>query len=67
MGINLGKNIREGAHYLVLVYDGGDGGASGCKTADGTVDGQGKVIGDAKADWRNEQGRILAGPEFLRL
>ena len=52
--INLGKNIREGAHYTqFLVYDfDGDGKAEMiCKTADGTVDGTGKVIGDAKADW----------------
>jgi rhamnogalacturonan endolyase len=66
--IHLGKNIREGAHYTqFLVYDfDGDGRAEvACKTADGTTDGAGKVIGDPKADWRNESGRILAGPEFL--
>ena len=43
--INLGKNIREGAHYTqFLVYDlDGDGRAEVvCKTADGTVDGTGK-------------------------
>jgi rhamnogalacturonan endolyase len=53
--INLGTNIREGAHYTqFLVYDfDGDGKAEMiCKTADGTKDGVGKVIGDAKADWR---------------
>jgi len=52
--INLGKNIREGAHYTqFLVYDfDGDGRAEFvCKTADGTVDGTGQVIGDAKASW----------------
>ncbi len=52
--INLGTNIREGAHYTqFLVYDfDGDGRAEVvCKTADGTVDGAGKVIGDAKAHW----------------
>lgn len=66
--INLGRNIREGAHYTqFLVYDfDGDGGAEiACKTADGTVDGAGKVIGDAKADYRNPRGSILDGPEFL--
>jgi rhamnogalacturonan endolyase len=55
--INLGKNIREGAHYTqFLVYDlDGDGRAElVCKTADGTVDGTGKVIGDATADWRTK-------------
>ena len=48
--INLGKNIREGAHYTqFLVYDlDGDGRAEvAMKTADGTVDGIGMVIGDS--------------------
>ena len=66
--ISLGKNIREGAHYTqFLVYDfDGDGKAEViCKTADGTVDGTGTVIGDAKADHRNADGYVLAGPEFL--
>ncbi len=66
--INLGKNIREGAHYTqFMVYDlDGDGKAEvACKTADGTVDGLGKAIGDPAADYRNESGYILDGPEFL--
>lgn len=66
--INLGKNIREGAHYTqFMVYDlDGDGRAEiVCKTADGTVDGKGKVIGDAKANYVTEAGRILSGPEYL--
>ena len=66
--LNLGKNIREGAHYTqFMVYDlDGDGRAEFvCKTADGTVDGAGKVIGDADADWVNSDGKILEGPEFL--
>lgn len=53
--INMGPNIRAGAHYTqFMVYDfDGDGRAEMMvKTADGTVDGKGKVIGDAKADWR---------------
>ncbi|RQO73707.1 hypothetical protein DBR40_12905 [Pedobacter sp. KBW01] len=66
--INLGKNIREGAHYTqFMVYDlDGDGIAEMvCKTADGSIDGKGKVIGDATKDWRNQNGKILDGPEFL--
>lgn len=66
--INLGRNIREGAHYTqFMVYDlDGDGRAEvACKTADGTVDGQGKVLGDASADYRNANGYVLEGPEFL--
>lgn len=53
--INLGHNIRSGAHYTqFMVYDlNGDGKAEVVmKTSDGTVDGKGKVIGDAKADYR---------------
>jgi rhamnogalacturonan endolyase len=66
--IDLGKNVREGAHYTqFIVYDlDGDGRAEvACKTADGTVDGAGKVIGDASADHRNADGFIAKGPEFL--
>jgi rhamnogalacturonan endolyase len=68
--INLGKNIREGAHYTqFLVYDlDGDGRAElACKTADGSVDGKGKPIGDPAADHVNARGKILTGPEFLTL
>ena len=53
--IDLGRNIRSGAHYTqFMVYDlDGDGRAElVCKTGDGTVDGQGTVIGDAEADHR---------------
>ena len=60
--IDLGKNIREGAHYtMFMVIDlDGDGRAEvACKTADGTVDGTGKVIGDPAADWR-ESGHATA-------
>jgi rhamnogalacturonan endolyase len=66
--IHLGRNIREGAHYTqFLVYDlDGDGRAEvACKTADGTVDGTGKVIGDAGANRVGPDGRILSGPEYL--
>ncbi|WP_083964447.1 MULTISPECIES: OmpL47-type beta-barrel domain-containing protein [Metabacillus] len=66
--IDLGKNIRAGAHYTqFLVYDfDGDGKAEiAMKTADGTVDGQGNVIGKAEADHRNSSGYILQGSEFL--
>jgi rhamnogalacturonan endolyase len=68
--IDLGRNIRAGAHYTqFIVYDfDGDGRAEiACKTADGTVDGTGVVIGDAAADHRNPDGFIISGPEFLSL
>lgn len=53
--INMGPNIRSGAHYVpFIVYDlDGDGCAElMVKTADGTIDGKGNVIGDATKDWR---------------
>lgn len=66
--IDLGRNIRAGAHYTqFLVHDfDGDGRAEvACKTADGTVDGAGVVLGDGAADHRNARGYVLAGPEYL--
>ena len=68
--INLGPNIREGAHYTqFIVYDlDGDGQAEiACKTADGTVDGTGHVLGNARADYRDARGYVLAGPEMLTI
>jgi fibronectin type 3 domain-containing protein len=68
--IDAGKNIRAGAHYTqFLVYDFDGNGKSEVvfKTADGTVDGEGTVIGDADADWRNGEGRILDGAEYLTI
>ena len=66
--IDLGENIRSGAHYtqfLVADFDGDGKAELICRTADGTQDGQGKVIGDRRADWRNLNGRIVSGPEYL--
>ena len=66
--IDLGRNIRAGAHYTQFqVYDfDGDGKAEVmCKTADGTRSGTGQVIGNASADFRNSSGYVLSGPEFL--
>jgi rhamnogalacturonan endolyase len=82
--IDLGRNIRSGPHYTqFMVYDlDGDGRAElAAKTADGTVDGRGNVIGDATKDYRSllvatdgiqvpatndpRYGKVLAGPEFF--
>ena len=66
--IDLGVNIRAGAHYTQLeVFDfDGDGRSEvAFKTADGTVDGVGTVIGNPSADYRNSSGYILSGPEYL--
>lgn len=68
--IDLGRNIRSGAHYTQFqVYDyDGDGRAEvAMKTADGTVDGRGTVIGSASADHRNSSGYVLAGAEYLTM
>ncbi|MFI9427664.1 rhamnogalacturonan lyase [Streptomyces achromogenes] len=68
--IDLGRNIRSGAHYTQFqVYDyDGDGKAEvAMKTADGTRDGTGAVLGDASADHRNSSGYILSGPEYLTM
>ena len=77
--VNLGPNIRAGAHYTqMLVYDfNGDGCAEMiCKTASGSKDGQGSYVSNAGDDdvkaaaqntknLRNGNGHILTGPEYL--
>ena len=52
-----------------MVYDFNNDGKAElvCKTADATVDGKGNVIGDKDADYRNKDGFILEGPEYLTL
>lgn len=66
--IDLGINMNGGPHYNpFMVYDfDGDGKAEIIlKTADGTIDGQGNVIGNASVDYRNTAGWVQQGPEFL--
>ena len=66
--IDMGRNIRSGAHYVPFIfYDlDGDGRAEFIvKTADGTRDGRGNIVGDSAADYRNRAGRILSGPEYI--
>lgn len=75
--IDLGKNIRAGAHYTqFMVYDlNGDGKAEiACKTAPGTKDGSGNFLklgpaasADHSADYRNTAGYILTGPEYFTI
>ncbi len=72
--IDLGRNIRAGAHYTqFMVYDlDGDGRAElACKTAPGTLDGLGNPVlmgtDSASADYRNSSGYILTGPEYLTI
>jgi hypothetical protein len=73
--IDLGPNIRAGAHYTQMsVYDfDGDGKAEvACKTAPGTKDGTGAYLSngpaasdDDSAVYRNGSGYILTGPEYV--
>ncbi len=77
--IDLGCNIRAGAHYTqFMVYDfDGDGNAEMmCKTAPGSKDGTGVYVNQATdntaiknasntKDWRNSGGRINGGQEYL--
>ncbi len=73
--INLGPNIRAGAHYSqFVVYDfDGDGKAElAVKTAPGTKDATGAFLktGPAASDddsaiYRNTDGYVLSGPEYL--
>jgi hypothetical protein len=73
--IDLGPNIRAGAHYTQMsVYDfDGDGKAEfATKTAPGTKDGTGAYLktgpaaaADNTAVYRNGTGYILTGPEWL--
>lgn len=73
--IDLGKNIRAGAHYTqfqVADFDGDGKAEIICKTAPGTRDGLGNYISKGPAatashttDYRNSNGYILSGPEYL--
>jgi len=74
--INLGKNIRAGAHYTqFMAFDFNQDGRAeiAMKTAEGTMDGRGNYVCsdtvecDNDADYRNDGGYILAGPEFLTM
>jgi hypothetical protein len=75
--IDLGVNIRAGAHYtqmLVGDYDSDGKAEIACKTAPGTKDGSNAFLskGPASSDddskaYRNAEGRINAGPEYLTI
>jgi rhamnogalacturonan endolyase len=73
--MNLGPNVRAGAHYTqFLVYDlDGDGAAEvAFRTAPGVRDGTGEFLSlgpaaddDDGEDYRNGEGYVLSGPEYL--
>lgn len=79
--LDLGPNIRDGAHYTqFMVHDfDGDGKAEMmCKTAAGSKDGLGNYVNQAATDatikghdntkdYRNSSGHILQGPEYLTI
>ena len=57
--INLGRNIRAGAHYTqfqVFDYDGDGRAELAVRTSDGTIDGNGKILGNPDVDWRETGG-----------
>lgn len=77
--VDLGKNIRAGAHYtqfMVCDFDGDGCAELMCKTAPGSRDGLGQYVNDAATDkeireadngkdWRNRRGRVSGGQEYL--
>jgi rhamnogalacturonan endolyase len=73
--IDLGPNIRAGAHYtqfIVMDFDGDGRAELAVKTAPGTKDGTGKALhlgpaanDDDGAIYRNSDGYVLSGPEYL--
>ncbi len=75
--IDLGRNIRSGAHYtqhLVGDYDSDGMAEVACKTAPGTRDGTGAYLSNGPAandndgaDYRNSEGYVLSGPEYVTI
>jgi rhamnogalacturonan endolyase len=73
--LDLGPNIRAGAHYTQLIVADGDGDGRAelmVKTAPGTRDGTGAFLslGPAQSDndgqiFRNADGYVLSGPEYV--
>lgn len=79
--INLGRNIRAGAHYTQFqVYDyDGDGKAEvAVKTAPGSIDGKGRYVSEAgntetirttdnSKSYLGNNGHVAGGPEYLTI
>lgn len=67
--VNMGSNIRSGAHdtqFMVYDYDGDGKAEMACRTADGTIAGDGSVIGDADKNYAvASNGKNLTGPLYL--
>ena len=79
--IDLGRNIRAGAHYTqfqVYDYDGDGKAEMMCKTGPGSLDGKGNYVNQAATDatiqavsgtalYRSSAGRITGGQEWLTI
>lgn len=79
--INLGRNIRAGAHYTqfqVFDYDGDGKAEVAVKTAPGSVDGKGNYVSDAgntneikntdnTKSYLGSNGHVTGGPEYLTI
>lgn len=67
--VNMGPNIRAGQHdtqFMVYDYDGDGKAEMACRTADGTIAGDGTVIGDAGKNYALlNDGKNLQGPLYL--
>ncbi len=73
--VNLGRNIRAGAHYTQFVvadFDGDGRAELAVKTAPGSRDSSGEylrlgpaAVDNHDADYRNGEGYVLSGPEYL--
>ncbi len=70
--INMGPNFFTSAHTMQFIawdFDGDGYGEFMCKTAPGTVDGQGNYVimgdDDPTADWLNSRGKQVEGPEYI--
>ncbi len=67
--VNMGKNIRSGPHdtqFMVYDFDNDGKAEMACRTADGTVAGDGEIIGDKDKDWAVlDNGKNLQGPLYL--
>ncbi|MDR3339852.1 MAG: InlB B-repeat-containing protein [Candidatus Symbiothrix sp.] len=67
--IDLGSNIRAGAHYspfLVFDFDGDGKAEIAIRTSDGTKDTEGQLIGEDVVH-ANADGFVLTGPEFVSI